>query len=236
MVLLSVLAILFVSTLIRATLGFGNALLAMPLLALTVGLHTATPLVALASMTIAVLMLWGNWRSIDVRSAWRLILASLFGIPLGLLLLTSVPEHLVKALLGLLLVAFGLYNLFEFRLPTLSGRGSAYLFGFGAGVLGGAYNTNGPPVIIYGMLTGWTPEQFRATLQGYFFTSGILILFGHALAGLWTAAVLRLYLLSLPVVVLAVLLGNLLNRYIPPGRFNRIVYGVLIGMGILLIV
>jgi hypothetical protein len=187
-------------------------------------------------MTIAVLMLWGNWRSIDVRSAWRLILASLFGIPLGLLLLTSVPEHLVKALLGLLLVAFGLYNLFEFRLPTLSGRGSAYLFGFGAGVLGGAYNTNGPPVIIYGMLTGWTPEQFRATLQGYFFTSGILILFGHALAGLWTAAVLWLYLLSLPVVVLAVLLGNLLNRYIPPGRFNRIVYGVLIGMGILLIV
>ena len=42
-------------------------------------------------------------------------------------------------------------------------------FGFFAGILGGAYNTNGPPVVIYGSLRKWSPATFRATLQGYFF-------------------------------------------------------------------
>jgi hypothetical protein len=27
---------------------------------------------------------------------------------------------------------------------------------------------NGPPLVIYGALRRWTPERFRATLQGYF--------------------------------------------------------------------
>jgi hypothetical protein len=51
-------------------------------------------------------------------------------------------------------------------------------FGFGgalvavplsAGVLGGAYGMNGPPLVIYGSLRGSSPQHFRATLQGYFF-------------------------------------------------------------------
>ncbi|RLD04929.1 MAG: sulfite exporter TauE/SafE family protein, partial [Chloroflexota bacterium] len=39
---LLVLAILFLSTFIRSALGFGDALIAMPLLAIVVGLQVAT--------------------------------------------------------------------------------------------------------------------------------------------------------------------------------------------------
>ncbi len=46
-----VLVVLFCSTFIRATFGFGDALVAMPLLAMVVGLKTATPLVALVAST-----------------------------------------------------------------------------------------------------------------------------------------------------------------------------------------
>jgi hypothetical protein len=105
-----------------------------------------------------------------------------------------------------------------------------------AGVLGGAYNTNGPPIIIYGVLTRWTPDQMRATLQGYFLPAGILILAGHGLAGLWTPEVLRFYAFTLPPVVLALLAGNRLSRKLPPGRFDKLVYGALVFMGVLLIV
>jgi len=233
---LAVGAILSISTFVRGTLGFGNALLAMPLLALMLGIRVATPLVALSSFTIAMLMLLGNWRDVELQSAWRLVIASFLGIPLGLWLLQGAPEALVKGLLGVVLVLFGLFNLTTLRLPRLTWKPAAFAFGFMAGVLGGAYNTNGPPIIIYGVLTRWTPEQMRATLQGYFLPAGILILAGHGLAGLWTPEVLRFYMLTLPLVVLALLAGIRLSRKLPPGRFDKLVYGALVFMGVLLIV
>ena len=234
--LLLVMAIMFVSAFIRSALGFGDALIAMPLLALTVGIQTATPLVAFAALTIAIIILIRNWRKVDIKAAWRLILASSLGIPLGLLLLKGAPEHLVKAILGALLVLFGLFSLGTLRLPTVESKATAYIFGFVAGILGGAYNTNGPPIVVYGALRRWPPERFRATLQGYFFATGLFILMGHALAGLWTAPVLKLYAYSLPFILLAILIGGKLNRSLPAKRFERLVYLFLIVIGIFLII
>ncbi|MCI0486388.1 MAG: sulfite exporter TauE/SafE family protein [Blastocatellia bacterium] len=233
---LLVAAILFAAAFIRSALGFGDALVAMPLLALTVGIQTATPLVAFSAITIALTILVKNWRKVDLKAAWRLILASALGIPVGLLLLKGAPEYLVKALLGALLILFGLFNLATLRLPTIESRATAYIFGFVAGVLGGAYNTNGPPIVVYGALRRWPPERFRATLQGYFFATGLFILTGHALAGLWTAPVLKLYAYSLPPILLAILIGGKLNRSLSARGFERLVYLFLIVIGVFLII
>jgi len=46
----SVLAIILLSTLVRAIFGFGNALVAMPLLAMIIDVRIATPLVALTGI------------------------------------------------------------------------------------------------------------------------------------------------------------------------------------------
>jgi len=231
--LIWVLLIIFLSTLIRAAIGFGDALVAMPLLALVVGMQTATPLVAFVASTIALTVLLSKWRAVDVKDAWRLILLSLIGIPFGLVLLKLAPEHLVKAIMGGLLIAYGLYSLIAPRLPTIQNENSAYLFGFVAGVLGGAYNTNGPPVVMYGMLRRWPPEHFRATLQCYFLFTGLSILAGHGIAGLWTVSVLRLYLYSVPAILLAIYTGEKISRRIPKETFSRVVYVFLIAMGAL---
>lgn len=207
----------------------------MPLLVMIVGTKMATPIVAFMGFTIAITILSGNWRDVDIKAAWRLILSSLVGIPVGILLLTNAPEQLVKGILGALLILFGLYNLVSPRLPTLRWQGFAYVFGFVAGILGGAYNTNGPVIVTYSALRRWPPGRFRATLQGYFFSSGVLVLTSHALAGLWTQDVLRSYGYSLPFILLAVLLGGKLNKRIPRGRFERIVYVFLVLIGILLV-
>jgi uncharacterized membrane protein YfcA len=234
--ILPVLTILFLSTLTRSTFGFGDALVAMPLLTLLIGIKIASPLVALFSTTIALVIVGGNWRSIDLKAAWRLILASLVGIPFGLMLLKLAPEAFVKGILGGLLILFGLYNLSRPVLPALDQPGWAYGFGFVAGVLGGAYNTNGPPVVIYGAMRRWLPTRFRATLQGYFVPTGGLIAISHGLGGLWSYEVLRLYLLALPLVLIAIFLGGKLNRRFPPGRFEKFLYLALILLGLLLII
>lgn len=229
------LVILFVSTLIRATFGFGDALTSMPLLTLVIGIQVATPLVALVALTIAAVIVLGSWREIEVRDAWRLVLSSFVGIPLGLVLLKFAPEDLIVGFLGLVLILFGLYRLLRPGLPWIISRGWAYPLGFLAGMLGGAYNTNGPPIVLYGSLRGWTPERFRATLQGYFLMTSVLIVLSHGIAGLWTARVLRLYLLALPVILLAILLGSWLNARIPAKRFEYLLFVALILLGVLLL-
>ena len=108
---LLIFAILFVSVFIHSTLGFGQALIAMPLLAMVVELKTATPLVAFVLMTIAVIILLRNWRMVDLSAAWRLVLSSCLGIPVGIILLRSVPEEWMKVFLGILVILFSLYNL-----------------------------------------------------------------------------------------------------------------------------
>ena len=237
---LLIFAILFVSTLIHSTLGFGQALIAMPLLAMIVELRMATPLVAFVLMTIgAVILLW-NWRVVDLSAVWRLVLSSCFGIPVGLFLLKGVPEGLMKVCLGILVILFSLYNLANRYLKTIDlgrvrgGPVLAYLFGFVAGVLGAAYNTSGVVITIYATLRDWDPDRFRSTLQSYFVFTGLFILASHGLVGLWTPDVLRLYVTSLPLILVGIFIGGKLNRFIPQGQFDGYVNVGLLIMGLLL--
>jgi len=233
---LMVLGILFLSTFIRSALGFGDALIAMPLLAMVVGLQVATPLTAMGATTIAFTILIKSWKKVDIKAAWRLVLTTWIGIPVGIYFLKAAPDIVVKSLLGIIITGFGLYNLFIPNLPRLLNENWAYLTGFIAGVLGGAYNTNGPPVVIYGMLRRWDSEKFRATLQGYFLPTGLAILITHGLAGMWTSQVVNLYIYSIPIIIIAVLIGGKVNKIIPQGKFDKIVYGFLVVIGILLII
>src|SRR6266481_2734540 len=102
------------------------------------------------------------------------------------LVLHYAPESLVKSVLGLVLVGYGVYNLLTPRAPYLQHEKYAFPFGFIAGILGGAYNTSGPPVVIYGTLRRWSPEYFRATMQCYFFFTYLATIAGHGVARLWT--------------------------------------------------
>ena len=98
--LLPVLCIVFVATLIRSAFGFGEALIAVPLLAFCMPLQTAAPLAVLLSITIAAVVVVQDWKQIHFLSAGWLLLATLPGLPLGLLLLTSGHPRIVRALLG----------------------------------------------------------------------------------------------------------------------------------------
>ena len=234
--LLLTLLIFFIATTIRSTFGFGDALITMPLLTIILGIQTATPLFALVASTVALIIVLFSRQSIDFKAAWRLVIATVVGIPFGILLLKVAPEKIVIKALGVFLIVFGIYRLTRSELPRLTNGRWAYLFGFIAGILGSAYNTNGPPIVIYGTMQRWNPERFRATLQGYFLPSGLVIIASHSLNHLWTLNVFRLYLLALPVVLIATLIGGKLNQLIPIQRFGRLLFTIFIFLGVLLLI
>lgn len=232
-VVLAVLFVLWLGALIRAAVGFGDALLAMPLLTLLVGFEVATPLVGIASMLVSVAVLATSWRSLNLAASWRLLVASAAGAPLGLWLFANADEWIMHVALGCVLAGYGGYNLLRPGLPPLRREAWAFPFGFIAGILGSAYNTSGPAVIIYGTMCRWPPDTFRATLQGFFLINGAIIVAGHAAAGLWRAEVLWLALLSIPALALGILAGAVAQRHIAPASFSRLVYLMLVALGVL---
>lgn len=72
--------------------------------------------------------------------------------------------------------------------------------------------------------------------RAIFFPTGVLILVGHGVSGLWTREVLQLYAYSLPLIALAFLLGTRLDHALPPRSFERAIYVFLMCIGLLLIV
>jgi uncharacterized membrane protein YfcA len=231
---LLVVVVFFGATLLRSALGFGEALIAVPLLAFVLPVKVAAPIAVLVSITVAAVVVAQDWRHVHVRSAVRLLLFTLIGIPLGLLLL-RVSEPIVKGVLGVLVAGFAVSALRSRGSYELTDDRLAWLFGVSAGVLGGAYGMNGPPLVVYGALRRWSPEHFRATLQGYFLPASVIGMIGYWAAGLWTPTVTRYYLLSLPTALLAIVLGRVINRRFDARRFFVYVHAGLIVSGAALV-
>jgi len=132
-----VVAVFFCATLIRSALGFGEALVAVPLIAFVLPVEIAAPVAVLVSITVAAVVLAQDWRHVNVRSAMWLVGFTLPGIPLGLLLLRTVPGPIVKGSLGLIVAGFALLSLWQRDAYQLRDDRFAWLCGVSAGVLGG---------------------------------------------------------------------------------------------------
>jgi uncharacterized membrane protein YfcA len=237
--LLIVALVMLLASTVRSALGFGEALIAVPLLALLLPVQLVAPVAVLASIVVATLVLLQDWRNVHFRSATRLVASTLLGIPLGLLILKRVPEPLVKGALGLTITSFSALSFFRPASPEpkpeLRQDSWAWGFGFLAGILGGAYGLNGPPLAVYGSLRGWSPQRFRATLQGYFLPASLVGLSGFWSAGLCTGSVGRLFLWSLPSIVAGTWIGASMSRRLDVARFQLTLHCGLIAVGGVLI-
>ena len=232
-----VLVVIFLATVVRSTFGFGEALVAVPLLALRIPIAIAAPLAVLVSITVAGVIVAQDWRKIYFRSAGRTGARHACWNPAGPLVDRKGSAISCQSVLGAMIVAFSVYSLIGKSRIHLAEDSRPWLLGCGfcAGVLGGAYGLNGPPLVIYGTMRRWSAQHFRATLQGYFLPASLVTMAGYWLAGLWSLTVTRDHFYSLPPTLLAILLGRALNQRFRGDAFLKYVYFILAGTGLLLL-
>lgn len=226
--------IIFLAVLTQTATGFGLALVSMGLLVQILGIQVAAPLVALTAAPLELILLVRYRHALNWKAVWRLSAASMVGIPLGILALRHVNDKVILTVLGLVIVGYAVYALTNPRMPELS-PGWAWGFGFLAGLLSGAYNTAGPPAVIYGNSRRWSPAEFKSNLQSFFLLNDALVIMGHAVSQHLTPAVWTNYQLALPALALGLAVGLSLERYIHPAAFRKIVLLLLIVMGLRLL-
>ena len=236
--ILLVLCVVFLGSLTRAIFGFGDSVVAMPLLALLpLPLHTSISLIGLMGLTVAIFTVLKGWKKIDRSVLLILSISTLVGIPIGLYLVTAVSQSTVTRILGVFLLFYGVYSLikqrFHMELPEKikSSRWLPVPFGFLAGMLGSAYNMNGIPIVVYGTFRDWNMEVFMGTLQTHFVISSSFIILGQALGGLWSPDLYSLYFLSIPVIFFASKIGLAIQRKISVHRFETLLFLFIVFLG-----
>lgn len=232
---LLIIGIMTAAGIIQGVTGFGSALFGMPFLAQLLTAKMATPLFALAAIFAELVGIIRYRKSLTIHAVWRVAVAAIIGIPLGVFGVSLIDERVVLTILGIVIFSYASYRLLTPKMPHLENPNWAYPFGLAAGLLSGAYNTGGPGYVVYGTTQGWTPDTFRANLQGLFIIGSVVGLLSHFLKGNFNDRVLYLWLYATPAFIGGLFIGYLLNRYISPIFFTKLVLVMLVLVGLNLI-
>lgn len=232
---LIVVAVMFLYTFVGICAGFGGGLTAMPLITMVLPLKMAAPMSVMVGTATALYATWLSRKETDWKSALVLIVFSLAGIPVGLYALSYLPDHIMKIGLGAFIILYSFYSLFIPRLPVYDKRWIAAPMGAVAGALGAAFSTNGPPVVMYGMLRNLAPAAFRGTLNAFFTANNIAIIGGLATSGILTLSTVKLVIFCIPTMILGSLVGQYVHKRISVKVFRLMVFLLLIASGAMLI-
>jgi uncharacterized membrane protein YfcA len=227
--------IFMVAGFIQGVTGFGFGLLAIPLLSLFIDIKTAVPLCSLLGILITAFLSLRLRKHIDRRKILPLLLGCIPGVAAGTLVLKKAPTALLSVLMGVMLMAYGLYRLQSREQPNSIHPRWAYAAGFFTGAISSAFSAGGPPTIIYATLRGWDKDGIKATLSGFFLTGGLAVITAHALTGLTTSLVIHYFLLSAPVVIGGVFMGSLLYDRIDTGAYLKLLHLLLLALGVLMV-
>jgi uncharacterized protein len=189
----------FLASVLRGFTGFGFGLAAVPLLSLVLPPAQVVPLVVTLQVIIGVGGLRSAWPACDWRSVGLLFPGLIIGVPIGLLILTSVPANAVRAAIGAV-IAFSVWLIQRgLRLPPAPSRLVSFAVGLASGVISGLASMGGPPVVVYLMAVGHSTARLRATAIVYFMLSGCVSFVPMAARGLITRDILVWSAASLPV-------------------------------------
>lgn len=214
--------------------GFGFGILAMGGLTLSYDLLHAGGLVNLTSLVLEA------WLLLQLRHAvlWgvvgRLIPPALVGVAAGVAALGGFDRALMVRALGATIIVIAAWNL---AAPALRSRDTrAWDVGVGllAGLLSGAFNTGGPPLVAHLYRRPDPPDAVKATIQALFLAMGVARLALASSRGLVAASMWHESAILAPVVVLGVSAGAALARRVGPERFRRACWAALAAVGVAL--
>ena len=216
----------------QALSGFGFSLLLVPPLALVLGPREAVVLANLLGPGMNGIMVWRLWHAVRWRTSAVLLAAAAAGMPVGLLVLLVVDARPMRVVIAVtvLVSTFALWRGFAIRGRSLAGDLAA---GFTSGVLNTSKSMSGPPVVLYLQGRALPPDEFRATLAGFFLASSFVAVALFVIGGQIHARTFAQVSVAAAGLVAGYAVGAMVYRRIPVTHFRGIVMLVLVASALL---
>jgi uncharacterized membrane protein YfcA len=217
-----VLLIVFATSIVQSLVGFGFALLAVPLMVIVIDLQTAVIVSSIVGTLSNLLQSWQLRRDIDLVLAKRFLLATVLGAPIGLVLFIYANQSALKIVLGVSIL-FGVAVLSRGMELQHVSSWLDWLMGAISGVLLMATSTNGPPLVFVLQARKFAPTTFRATLNLVFLVSGAFGLVMFWFAGEIVVDDVKLAAAAFPAMVIGISIGTVLRKFAPQEIFKKLV-------------
>lgn len=214
-------SLLFLAAFVQGYFGFGFGMAAMAGLTFTADLLHAAGVVNLLGLVLSAWMGWQLREGILWSLTWRMMGPLVVGVVIGVSALSTLDGTLMVRILGVAIVAISGWNWFSPSLRTSESAGLDRLAALVGGLLGGAFNAGGSPLVAHLYRHPEHPDRLRATLQALFMGISLTRLPVAAAQGLITSAIWLDFALALPITLAAVALGDRLARRTEPERFRR---------------
>jgi uncharacterized protein len=230
-----VLCILMSAFFIRGITGFGSALIAVPLLALSQPLQFAVPLILALDFT-ASLVLGGINRKQTKWAEIRILLPfGMIGACIGAYALVTFPTTPLLVTLGAFTMFFGFRNIFGLQPVARLSRAWAIPAGLAGGTAGALFGTGSPPYIMYLTRRIVDKSAVRATFSWLIAIDGGFRLALFLYAGLLLDAKLQLaYVLGLAPMMVGLYVGNTVHLDMTSAGMLKVVGALLVLSGAML--
>ncbi|MBP3926987.1 MAG: sulfite exporter TauE/SafE family protein [Clostridium sp.] len=247
------LVILFVSHTIHGITGFAGAALALSPSLMLVDYNVAKPIINVLGLLAGIYVFVGSRKDIDWKELKKIVIVMAVGIVGGIMIrgFFAGKDQVLYKLLGVFVIFLSLQGAVtmwksregaakpaaEESADTESGKktGSGMSLLVLAGIIHGLFVSGGP--LLIGYLTKRIKDKacFRATIATVWVFLNGMILVDDIRAGLWTPELIRLQLISVPLLVAAMYLGGKLCERMSQRLFMIITYVLLFISGITLL-
>jgi hypothetical protein len=234
---LLVFTVVFVSSFIHSSVGFGFSILTMTILPMFVSLIPSAMIVKASMLVTTTVMAIKLYKHINFRFIILPTIFLMIGNTIGFYLLMNLRTEVLKVILGIVLVGLGLFNvLFKKTFKIKKSVFADIFFGLLAGIIGGLFNLAGVVLVIYFFNVIEDKLEYAASMQAAFSITATYGVILHVANGNFTdPKIVYLTGLSIITVLLGSYLGLKVLRKISKEVIGIVSYVYMIVMGFLMI-
>jgi uncharacterized protein len=220
--------VMFASFFIYSFVGFGAALVGVPLLLIFMQAKLIIPAFIAIVLINGIFLVREGKNHIQWQHVRRLLLGGILGVPVGVLGLKYLPSQAIVVGVNVCTLIFACLYLSGIKFRLREHASIECTVGLVSGILGGGSGIGGPPIVMYGIAREWQKDVFRSTMLVYFVGIGLWTNTSLVLLKMHSMETVRMILMALIPSLLASWMGALAKRKANEKVFRRIVLVVII--------
>lgn len=194
--------IVFIAGFIRGYSGFGASMIIVIGLSLVHPISDIVPALLIMEVLASGYLLPRIFKDIDWHSLLFLIVGISIGTPFGVYLLSTLPDHLMRLAVSIVVIILIPLLWSGFSLKTMPGKPLTILTGVISGIFNGGAAIGGPPVVMFYFSSPKSSHISRASLIAFFLVTDVIASGVCAANGLITDKTFYLLLLfTLPLFI-----------------------------------
>lgn len=233
-------AIIILAYAVKGALGFGEGLFSVSLMLVYLSPKEVLPIALLLAIVGGFYQFFYVRKHIDIPMIKTLAVPLVIGVAIGTWLLHILDARLVLIVFAIFLLFHSVRSILQiWREPTKNGkaarRPTSSFIGLFGGMVDGLIGVGGVPIIMHFNKLGFGKAVFRGTIVACFLILGVSRAVSYSYAGLITAQTLLVVLLLAPAAIAGLVAGMWLHRLIDETLFQKIVFGMLLLIGLVLL-